>query len=83
MQDPRNSLSEPRSSSHWLPVLILAALAFVLNWYYLTGGFNGDDIIFLNMFREDPLPYARWQGPWYFTEPACLERLWWYTGSSF
>ena len=45
-------------------VLILMLLALFFNWAYLTGGFQGDEIIFLNLLEEDPLPFSRWRGIW-------------------
>jgi len=75
--------TNPARNSHWLPLLILVGAALVFNWFYLTGGFQGDDIIFLNMYREDPLPFDRWRGPWSIDEHPCFERLWWMTESSF
>lgn len=77
------TLSNPARHSHWLPLLILVGAALVFNWFYLTGGFQGDDIIFLNMFREDPLPFDRWRSPWSIDEHPCFERLWWVTETSF
>lgn len=66
-----------------LPILVLVVVAFLFNWFYLTGGFQCDDIIFLNMYREDPLPFERWRSPWSIDEHPCFERLWWVDASSF
>ncbi len=79
----RPTPSNPARKQHWLLLLVLVGAALLFNWYYLTGGFQGDDIIFLNMFREDPLPFDRWRGPWSVDEHPCFERLWWVTESSF
>lgn len=73
--------ADAQSVNHALPLLVLAVAAFLLNGYYLTGGLQGEDFIFLNMFREDPLPYERWRGPWSVTELDCFEHMWWFSGS--
>jgi|GEM_PF-1209170 len=75
------SLNPSLRYSHALPCLILAALAFILNGYYLTAGLQGEDFIFLNFFRDDPLPYERWRGPWTVTDLDCFNHMWWFSGT--
>lgn len=58
-------------------LLFFVALALALNWYYLGGGFHGDDFIFLNMFEEVPRPYVAWKGPWSIFHIPAFENLWW------
>jgi hypothetical protein len=58
-------------------ILLLMFLAFFFNWPYLLGGFQGDDIILLNLMKSDPLPYSRWQGIWSVNDYAFLDHLWW------
>jgi hypothetical protein len=58
-------------------IVVLPVLAFVFNWPYLMGGFGGDDVIFLNLMDQDPLPYSRWQGVWSTSDYPFLDNLWW------
>jgi hypothetical protein len=55
-------------------------LALALNFWYLTGGFQADDILFLNMLRSDPLPFSRWRGAWSVPVDrfAGFTSLWWF-----
>ncbi|MGE5362134.1 MAG: hypothetical protein ACM3NQ_24215 [Bacteroidales bacterium] len=68
----------PLSQSALFAGFLLIALA--LNFWYLTGGFQADDILFLNMLRTDPLPFSRWRGAW----SVAVDRftgftsLWWF-----
>jgi hypothetical protein len=61
-----------------LVLLVLVSLAF--NWYYLTGGFLGEDFIFLNMLRQEPLPYSRILGFWSTADYPALTSIWWFEG---
>lgn len=58
-----------------IPAFLL--LALLINAPYLFGGFQADDLIFLNVLAEDPLPFARWKGLWSCTEVAAFEGMWW------
>ncbi len=49
----------------FLTVFVL--LSIVLNWPYLKGGFYGDDLLFLNMLHQKPLPFSLWKGFWALT----------------
>ena len=78
---------EPRLPAQAHPLLrtgpalaLLVLVSFVYNWYYLTGGFQADDYIFLNMLRRHPLPYSRWLGLWSFCDVPTLESIWWFEG---
>lgn len=55
----------------------LPVLAFLFNWPYLTGGFQADDIIFLNLLEQDPLPFSRWRGLWSTDDLPAFNNLWW------
>jgi hypothetical protein len=66
----------------YTPAFALSLLWFLVvffNWPYLTSGFVGDDIMFLNILRQDSLPFSRWQGIWSIpvSDWDFLERLWW------
>lgn len=63
------------SSIFILAVLIL--LSLILNWPYLKGGFYGDDLLFLNMLHQDPLPFSWWKGLWSVTDIPDIINLWW------
>ena len=63
-----------------LVLLVLVSLAY--NWYYLRGGFQADDYIFLDMLRQDPLPYSRWLGFWSTFDVPALTSIWWFEGGS-
>jgi hypothetical protein len=52
-------------------------LSLVLNWFYLKGGFNADDILILNMLHQDPLPFSWWKGFWSVTNLPGLTSIWW------
>jgi hypothetical protein len=55
-------------------------LALALDFWYLTGGFQADDILFLNMLLSDPLPFSRWRGAWSVPVDrfAGFTSLWWF-----
>jgi hypothetical protein len=61
-----------------LTLLLLLSLAY--NWYYLMGGFLGEDYIFVGMLREEPLPFSRWLGFWSSSDYPALTSLWWFEG---
>jgi hypothetical protein len=50
--------------SHRTILLFFLLLSLALNFRYLWGGFQSDDFMFLNMLRQDPVPYSRWMGFW-------------------
>jgi hypothetical protein len=65
------------------PATVLALfllLALALNFPYLFGGFQADDLLFLNMLRADPLPFSRWNGMWSIPLEsfAGFTSLWWF-----
>ena len=87
MSDSDTRLIEPQSPAQ--PHVFLrtgSALGFfvllslVYNWYYLTGGFHYDDFIFVNLLRQDPLPFSRWLGLWCSADVAPLQSIWWFEG---
>ncbi len=55
---------------------LFPALAFALNWPYIGGGFFGDDLILLNLFREGGAP-PWWRGVWSALDVPCFRSLWW------
>lgn len=58
-------------------LLIFVGLSLLMNGWYLFGGFAADDLLFLNVVEQDPLPYDRWRGMWSFKPVDCFEHLWW------
>jgi len=62
----------------WLVAVLLFALAVLLNLPYLAGGFQGDDLLFIGMLREDPLRFSRWMGMWSVDDIEMFRSLWWY-----
>jgi len=66
-------------NSRTFALLLLPSLAIVLNWPYLLAGFSGDDVIFLNILQQDPLPFSRWLGMWSIpaSEWSFLDNIWW------
>ena len=56
---------------------IFIFLSLILNWPYLKGGFYGDDLLFLNMLHQDPLPFSWWKGLWSVTDIPDITNLWW------
>lgn len=77
-----NHLARGRWSKRTAPALIiLLLLAFLYNGYYLTGGFHGDDAIFLSLTKRDPLPYSRWLGMWAADMEAVLGEIWFFEGA--
>ncbi|UCF32682.1 MAG: glycosyltransferase family 39 protein [Phycisphaerales bacterium] len=59
---------------------LLVLLSFALNWPYLTSGFQGEDYIFVSMYREDPLAYSRLLGLWAESDCPALTTIWWFEG---
>lgn len=58
-------------------LVLLPLLAMVFNWPYLTAGFSGDDLMFLNVLEQDPLPFSRWRGIWSMNDLPFMDHLWW------
>lgn len=88
MWDSDTAGTQPRSPAqpHLLlrsgPALaLLVLISFVYNWYYLRGGFQGEDHIFVGMLRQEPLPFSRWLGFWSCWDLPGLTSIWW-LGSS-
>ncbi len=52
-------------------------LAVLVNAPYLFGGFQADDIIFLNMLERDPLPFQHWKGLWSTADVPAFQAAWW------
>ena len=61
-------------------VALLVLVSVTCNWYYLTGGFQGDEFIFLTALRQDPLPVSRWLGLWAISDVPALTSIWWFEG---
>ncbi len=78
MSEPARSHRRRISTGVVLGCLLLVAFAY--NWSYLRGGFQADEFFFLNMLREDPLPYSRWLGFWSVDDAAGFSSLWWFEG---
>ena len=63
------------------PALVLLVLvSFAFNWPYVTSGFMGEDYIFLNMLRQEPLPCSRILGFWSTADYPALTSIWWFEG---
>jgi hypothetical protein len=64
----------------------LSLLTLFISWPYLLAGFSGDDVIFLNILEQDPLPFSRWLGMWSISASDWnfLDYVWWkdWTSSS-
>jgi hypothetical protein len=58
-------------------VVTFLLLAVLVNAPYLFGGFQADDIIFLDLFAQDPLPFSRWKGLWSCVDVAAFDAIWW------
>ena len=87
VSNPTSSEAELRSSAATCRLLrpgpalgLLVLISFVFNWPYLMGGFLGEDYIFLNLLRQDPLPYSRWLGLWSVADLSSLTSIWWFEG---
>ena len=61
-----------------LALLVLISLGF--NWPYLTSGFQGEDYIFLNMLKQEPLPFSRVLGLWSTWDMPAITSIWWFEG---
>ena len=57
-------MAESRMLGRGTAIAVLLLLSFLLNGVYLTGGFQGEDAMFVTLLREDPLPVPRWKGLW-------------------
>lgn len=78
-------MSNPAGGRRWLPstrsvFLFLLLVSFAYNGNYLRGGFQADEFFFLNMLRQDPLPFSRWLGFWSVDEWPAITSLWWFEG---
>jgi hypothetical protein len=80
MMEPREQTT-PHPLLRTGPALVFFLLVSLLyNWYYLTCGFMGEDFMFLNMLRQDPLPISRWLGFWASADYPALTSIWWFEG---
>jgi len=61
----------------WVAMLGLLLVSLAYNWYYLTGGFHADDLLLINLLREDPLRFSRWAGLWSTIDIPGLMSSWW------
>jgi hypothetical protein len=66
-----------RVTRPWGATLAFLLLAVLVNAPYLFGGFQADDVIFLEVLARDPLPYPRWKGLWACTDVAAFDSMWW------
>ena len=87
MKESDTTWTQPRLTMRCHPLLrtgpalgMLVLLSFAYNWYYLKGGFTGEDYIFVNMLRQDPLPYSRLLGLWSTCDYPALTSIWWFEG---
>ena len=71
---PREIRAGPRP---WLVSVGLLLVSLAYNWRYLTGGFHADDLLLINLLREDPLRFSRWLGLWSTIDIPGLMSLWW------
>jgi len=55
----------------------LFVLALALNWPFVGGGFQADDLLLLNQMAEEPLPYSRLRGLWSNADIDTFAALWW------
>jgi hypothetical protein len=58
-------------------MLLLFALAVGFNWPYLTAGFQGDDLILINLIDGEKSSFSRWLGVWAVNDWPGLNHLWW------
>ncbi len=72
--EARNAGIGPRP---WVVLVGLLLVSLAYNWYYLTGGFHADDLLLINLLREDPLRFSRWLGLWSTIDIPALMSLWW------
>ena len=87
MSDSCTAETEPRPSArrHLLlrtcpALLLLIAVSLALNWPYLTSGFLGEDYIFLDTLKQEPVSYSRLRGLWSAWDHPALTNLWWFEG---
>ena len=52
-------------------------LAVGVNAPYLGAGYQADDLLLINLMRQDPLPWPRWRGPWSVWDIPAFTNLWW------
>ena len=83
--DTADRESPARGQDHLLlrpgPALALLLLvSFAYNWYYVNGGFQGEDYMFIAMLRQEPLPFSRLLGFWSTAEYPALTSIWWFEG---
>ena len=72
--ETRNAGAGPRP---WVVLVGLLLLSLAYNWYYLTGGFHADDLLLINLLREDPLRFSRWCGLWSTFDIPGFMSMWW------
>ena len=70
----RDAGIEPRP---WVVLAGLLLVSLAYNWYYLTGGFHADDLLLINLLREDPLRFSRWLGLWSIFDFPAWNSIWW------
>jgi Dolichyl-phosphate-mannose-protein mannosyltransferase len=70
------STAPPWDRTAWV-IAALLGLAVLLNWPYLSGGFQADDLLLINRLREDPLAFSRWRGLWDTVDVPAFTSLWW------
>ena len=58
-------------------LLLLMVLAIGVNAPYLGAGYQADDLLLINLMRQDPLPWSRWRGPWSVWDIPAFTTLWW------
>ncbi len=58
-------------------VALFLLLAVLVNAPYLWGGFQADDLIFLNLIEQDSLPFSRWHGMWSTVDVPAFQHAWW------
>jgi len=87
MESSDMARQEPRSPAQHHPLLgtgpiltLLVLLSLAYNWYYLTGGFQGEDYMFVGMMRHEPLPFSRLLGFWSTADYPALTSIWWFEG---
>ena len=72
--EARDAGIEPRP---WVVLTGLLLVSLAYNWYYLTGEFHADDLLLINLLREDPLRFSRWLGLWSTIDIPGLMSAWW------
>jgi hypothetical protein len=72
--EARNAGVAPRP---WVVLIGLLFVSLAYNWYYLTGGFDADDLLLINLLREDPLRFSHWCGLWSTFDIPGFMSMWW------